>query len=57
MPMKPETIIKHFFAGKLKHANGERITEDEILGMSTWHIESKLIDCFKRYGDKPRRVS
>jgi hypothetical protein len=24
---------------------------------STWRIETELIDCFKRYGDKRRRVS
>jgi hypothetical protein len=55
--MKPETIIKHFFAGRLKHANGKRITVDEVLNMSTWHTESELIDWLKPYGDKARRVS
>jgi hypothetical protein len=54
MPMKPETIIKHFFAGKLKYANGKRITLDHISDMPTWTLETELIDCFKRYGDKRR---
>lgn len=31
-------------------ANGKCITEDEILTISTWHIETELIDCFKQYG-------
>lgn len=53
--MKPETIIRHYFAGKLRYEDGTRMDMISVAECGTAHHRNNLLDCLKRYGKKPTK--
>lgn len=46
---KPKTIVTKFFDGELCDKDGDNITVSTIGDMTTWEIQSLLLDCLDRY--------